>query len=141
MTEYVINPERGEVAIVLDGATYPMRPSHEAALMIEQQLGALLALSYRHAHPMKGLTNHEVAVIVTEAIRAAGRERGEDGAMLRKVATAKISELVYTAGIWSLHPVIDELLANFLRGGSKRTEKKDEAAAQPSPSTGDSPTA
>ena len=132
MSEHTVNEERGEVAIVLDGATYPMRPSYEAMVAIEAKLGSLVALSYRHANPLKGLTVHDLATIIMESVRAAGKDRNDP--MLTGVSHDKVARLIAADGMLSAVQPVERLLVNMITGGSKKKEN-------PPPATQESPTA
>lgn len=121
------NPERGEVEIVLDGKPYPMRPSYEAAIAIEQELGSLIRLFRRVHESGDGLTIREMACIVHETIKAAGKDRGD--AMLTGVNRARIAELLYAEGVVDVfQSAVARLLGNMLSGGSK---KKAESPSSP----------
>jgi hypothetical protein len=87
VTEFTISAERGEVPIELEGVVYPMRPSGSAQMAIEDQLETsipelwfrMLTLMKRAqgepADGIAGLTLRQMAVVVTECIKAAGRDR------------------------------------------------------------------
>jgi hypothetical protein len=126
---YTVNPERGEVALLLEGEVYPMRPSYDAMMAIEQQLGSLVALSYRHASPLQGLTMREMSVVACEAIKEAGRERGDEGKMLRGVTAEKICKLIAAGGPLKAIAPIEKLLDNMITGGTK--PKKEDAGDDP----------
>lgn len=64
--------ERGEMALILEGVEYVLRPSHEAIEEVEQLTGKSLLQLAREALQAK-LTTSEIAQIATEFIRAFGR--------------------------------------------------------------------
>jgi hypothetical protein len=123
------NPERGEVTILLDGRAYPMRPSYEAMLSIEGKSGSsLLSILSRHAQPDMGLTLTEMAIIVTEGIKAAGKDREDK--FLMAVSQDKIGELIYRSGfVASLAPV-EAFLLNAISGGMEADGKKKESLSE-----------
>src|SRR6185503_17748585 len=122
MTDTAI-PERGEVEIVLDGKAYPMRPSRAAAKAIELGTGrSLESLIYRMAQGSKeGLTLTEREIIVTEGIKAAGKDRGDP--MLLAVNQEKIGELLYAAGVLSYISILQSFLLNAVLGGVDASKK------------------
>src|SRR5690606_38550570 len=96
----MVNAERGEVPILLGGRTYPMRPSYAAIQAIERQHGPVLTLCTRLGSPLHRLNIDEMATIVTETVKAAGKDR--DDKMLQGVKREKIAELIYEQGIISV---------------------------------------
>ena len=132
MTE--ANPERGEVPIVLGGKTYPMRPSYAAIQAIERQHGSILALATRLAHPLHRLPIDTMAFIVTECIRAAGKDRGDK--MLLGVSQERISEMISEQGVVTVVDALDVFLVNMITGGGKGSKKEEEANSQESSAIG-----
>lgn len=104
MTEHAISAERGEVPVTLEGVTYPMRPSGAAQMAIEDQLGTtipelwfrMIALwkraSGEAAEGAAGLTLKQMAVVITECIKAAGRDRQDKA--LQSFTADRIAELI-----------------------------------------------
>lgn len=128
MTEQVtINADRGEVGLVLDGRTYPMLPTFAAANAIESQLGAVSSLVARVLRGAEHLpTWNELAIVATECIKAAGRDRNDP--MLAGVNVQKIGEMLYEEGLdEALQDTFGRILANMVSGGTNR--KKAQAAA------------
>jgi hypothetical protein len=117
-----VNKERGEVPILLDGKVYPMRPSYEAIQAIEQRHGPILSLVTRLASPVHRLRMDELATIVTETIRAAGKDR--DDKMLMSVQEDRIGELLYEHGIAKTVDVLELLLINMITGGGQAKKKE-----------------
>lgn len=122
-----VNAERGEVGIELDGRTYPMRPSYEAILDIENKIGPILALSMRLRDPGQMLSLEEIATIVCSCIRAAGRAREDK--MLSAVGVEKIQALIFESGLHYTVSPLTALFYNMLTGGGEA--KKKPAATKP----------
>lgn len=142
MTDHTINPERGEVAIVLRGASYPMRPSYEAQIAIETRTGASIEELYVRARRLgaamkdanvnpfgAGLKLSETAAIVTECVRAAGKQRNDRE--LKAYKFERVAELLAEDRLAAQTSVV-ELLTNMLFGGSD--EKKGEGESDPAAS-------
>ena len=133
-----VNPERGEVPILLDGKVYPMRPSYAAIQAIERAHGPILSLVTRLSHPLQRLTIDELATIITETVRAAGKDR--DDAMLKGVQKDRIAELVFEEGVIRVVESLEVLLVNMITGGSKgggKSKKTDGGASPTGSTTGD----
>jgi len=141
MAEQVaINADRGEVGLTLDGRVYPMLPTFAAANAIESQLGAASSL---FARLMKGSeqlpTWHELAVIATECIKAAGRDRNDS--MLIAYNVEKVGEMIYAEGLSDdLLNAFVSIVGNMVSGGTNRKKAQAAAAATTEP-TSESPTA
>jgi hypothetical protein len=140
MSDYAINADRGEVGLTLDGRVVPMLPTFAAANAIESQLGAVSSLVQRVVGGGSGLpTFRELAIVVTECIRAAGRDRNDP--MLTGFGTDKVGELLYAEGLNDqLVMAIGEVLANMVTGGTNPNARKKAAAAAAAATSG-SPTA
>jgi len=136
-----VNPERGEVAILLDGKAYPMRPSYKAMVAIERATGAtILGLSFRLALPRDGLTLEEMAIIITEGVRAAGEERNDP--MLKGFSTERVGELLFDGGILAAAAPIEAFLRNAITGGgSAKKNQPVSASGEPPQQTIESPIA
>lgn len=115
-----INADRGEVGLTLQGNVYPMLPTFAAANAIESQLGPVAALVGRTIDNSKLLTVRDLAVIATECIRAAGKDRNDP--MLVGVSAEKIGQMIYDEGIVTVLEVFAELLANMVTGGAKKKD-------------------
>jgi len=124
-----INAERGEVGLALDARVFPMLPTFAAANAIESQLGAVsnivARLTVQRDIPKFG----ELAIIATECIKAAGKDRNDE--MLVRVNAETIGEKIYEEGINDvLLKSFVVLLSNMVSGGTNsRARKKAEAAA------------
>jgi hypothetical protein len=113
------NRLRGEIEITLDGADYVLRPSYEAITAIEDQTGkALLELAVAADDGKMGL--REMAVVVTECVRAYGRAEGRGDLAAWKAD--RVAELIYDAGVIAARPRVSLLLAMALTGGHKPGE-------------------
>ena len=115
-----IDEERGEVGIVLDGRTYPMLASFEAVTGIEKEIGAVLGLGVRLADANNMLSTHEIAVIITHCMRAAGNAREDD--MLKATTKDRVRELLFEAGVKNAIGPLTTLFLRMLNGtGAKST--------------------
>ena len=126
-----INKDRGEVGLTLAGHVYPMLPTIAAVNAIESQIGSVYWLSQRIVLGLYFPTFHEITVVATECIRAAGKERGDE--MLAKVSAEKLGELIFAEGLNDHHVVqpFIKLLGNMVGGGGT---KKKAASVSVSPS-------
>ena len=122
------NDERGELPILLGEKVYPMRPSYAAVKAIESKLGSILALGTKLAHPVHRLTVDELAIIVTESVRAAGEQSGD--AMLKAFSVDKVAELIYEQGIMNVVAQVEPLVLNMMRGGTTAKKKAEDGQAQ-----------
>lgn len=130
-----VNADRGEVGLKLGERVFPMLPTMDACNAIEAQIGSVVWLWLRFTRREYFPTFHELAIIATECIRAAGRDRKE--LMLEKVSTEGVEKLIFAEGLLVTDPMI-EVLQAMCTGGAK---KKDAAGESPSPSAPtDSPT-
>lgn len=131
------NPERGEVELMLDGKAYPLRPSYTAMRAIEHGTGkTLVQLSAAVGRgAFGGLPLDEMAVIVVEGIKAAGRDRNDDP-MLTGIDGGRIGELIYDTGVIEVTKTIERFLMNALSGGTTKKKKKGDQATAVS-TTGD----
>lgn len=122
---HTVNADRGEVGITLEGSVYPMLPTLAAVNAIESQIGSVYWLSERLMGRNYFPTFREIAVIVAECIRAAGKDRNDP--MLVRTSTERVADLLYAEGLKEqtvLEPLM-ALLANMCTGGAK---KKDQPA-------------
>jgi hypothetical protein len=98
------NPARGEAALSLGGETLVVRPSFQALVAAEGELGPLFALVEKAA--AGGLTLHEMVTLVFHCL--ADRPEGLDRDTL--------GERIADAGIALLMPVVRSLLQQILKG-------------------------
>jgi hypothetical protein len=95
------NPARGEAAIVVGGGTIVLRPSFEALVAAEEELGPLFALVERAAEG--GLRLGEMAALFWHC---SGRE----------VARERIGAAIAESGLAKMTPVLKLLLVQILQG-------------------------
>lgn len=110
------NEERGEITLVLDGADFVLRPSHEAIMAFEEATGKGLLQLARDA--ISGvLRTAEVAYIAAECIRAWGRATGQKSA--QGVNAPRIAELIQESelGVRGAMDTIAAVLALASTGG------------------------
>lgn len=101
----MINPVRGEAAILVGGEQLCLRPSFAALVAAEEELGPLFALVERAADGMLRLS--EIAALF-DHLSAAGRPDGID--------RARIGEAVAAAGLAGVSPVLRIVLGEILKG-------------------------
>jgi hypothetical protein len=131
VTDLTISAERGEVPIELEGVVYPMRPSGSAQMAIEDQTGTTITeLWFRMLTFFKratgepsdgaaGLTLKQMAVVVTECIKAAGRDRKDND--LQKFSVDRVAEIMAEAGRGAFNQPIAELLGGMI---TKESDEK-----------------
>jgi hypothetical protein len=100
------NPARGEASLCVGGETLVLRPSFEALVAAEEELGPLFALVERAASG--GLRLGEMAALFWHCVK----ERGE--AVTRERIGAAIAE----QGLAAATPVLKALLGQILMGSS-----------------------
>jgi hypothetical protein len=99
-----MNPARGEAALTVSGEALTLRPSFEALVAVEEELGPLFALVERAAQG--GLKVSEMAALFWHCV--AGRPE----ALTRERIGAAIAE----AGLAKVTPVLKVLLTQILQG-------------------------
>ena len=100
------NPARGEAALLVGGETLKLRPSFEALVAAEEELGPLFALVERAA--AGGLRLSEIAALFWHC--AEGRPEG--------LSRERIGAAVVERGLAGVTPVLKMLLGQILQGGS-----------------------
>ena len=100
------NPARGEAVLLVDGAALKLRPSFEALVAAEEELGPLFPLVERAA--AGGLKVAEIAGLFWHCVE----ERPEG------LSRARIGEAIVARGLAGVTPVLKILLAQILQGGS-----------------------
>ena len=98
-----MNPARGEAAITIGGATVALRPSFQALVAAEQELGPLFALVERAAAGALGLG---------EMIALFWHCAGDMGPMSRE----SFAEAVAAGGLANATPALRVLLGQILQG-------------------------
>ena len=100
------NPARGEAAIVVAGERLVLRPSFEALVAAEAELGSLFALVERAAEGRLALS--EMAALFWHC----AAERGEG------CTRERIGEAIAEGGLAKATPVLKTLLTQILQGAS-----------------------
>lgn len=98
------NPARGEASITVGGETLVLRPSFEALVAAEEELGPLFALVERAAEG--GLKLSEMASLFWHCV--AGRPEG--------VTRERIGAAIAEAGLARMTPALKVLLTQILQG-------------------------
>ena len=98
------NPHRGEASFVVDGETLLLRPSFQALVAAEEELGPLFALVERAADGKLSL--REVAALFDHV--SAGRPKA--------ISRERIGEAIVAAGLADVTPVLRVLLGQILQG-------------------------
>lgn len=135
MTDETIFADRGEVAVTIEGVVRPARPSYEAQVAIEQQLGLSIDELFLKARRLAqavadtnapvggaGFKLNEMAVVLTECIKAAGKARS---GMLQGYKAEVVAEKI-ALDRFAMNQPVTALLVNMLFGGAD--PKKDPAA-------------
>jgi hypothetical protein len=118
MTANVI---RGEVEIDLAGMTFTLRPSYEAVVACEDQVG--LSLTEMAVEADKGsLHINQLAIIVVELVRAWGKETGSKPA--QGLSTKKVGALIFTNGVMTVSPRVAIVLSQAAAGGVDASGKE-----------------
>lgn len=129
---YTVNADRGEVGLTLDGRVYPLLPTFAAANAIETQIGAISTLVARLLGGSNLPTFRELAIVATECMRAAGRDRSDN--MLVGYSAEKVGQLIYDEGLnEALLQSFTNVLANMVSGGTKKKAVAAAAATSESP--------
>ena len=100
----VANPARGEAAIEVAGEALVLRPSFEALVSAEEELGPLFALIERAAEG--GLRLSEMAALIWHCVR----DRPD------WVTRDKVGATLAEAGLAKATPVLKTLLTQILQG-------------------------
>jgi len=98
-----MNPERGEAALVLGGVTHVLRPSFQALVAAEGELGPLFELVERAASGRLGIG--EIATLFWHCLK-------EPPATDR----AAFGEALVAAGLKTLTPALRVLIGQILAG-------------------------
>ncbi len=99
----VANPERGEAALVLDGVPHVLRPSFQALVAAEAEIGPLFELVERAASGKLGIA--EIAGLFWHCLR-------EPPAIDRTA----FGEALVDAGLKALTPPLRVLIGQILAG-------------------------
>jgi tail tube GTA-gp10-like protein len=98
------NPARGEAALQIGGETLVLRPSFEALVAAEEELGPLFALVERAAGG--GLKMSEMAALFWHCVRDRSPE----------LTRARLGAAIAEAGLANMTPVLRVLLGQILQG-------------------------
>ena len=101
-----MNPARGEAALTVAGQTLTLRPTFEALVAAEEELGPLFALVERAAEG--GLRVAEIAGLFWHCVR----DRPEG------VTRERVGAAVVEQGLAKATPVLKVLLTQILQGAS-----------------------
>lgn len=100
------NPHRGEVKLTVCGEKLVLRPTFNALVAAEQELGPLFGLVERAAEGQLRL--QEIAALFDHC--SAGRSAG--------IERAQIGEAVVELGLARTTPILKVVLGQILQGGS-----------------------
>lgn len=138
MSDPTIFADRGEVAVEIDGVARPARPSYEAQVAIEQQLDCSIDELFFKARKLLRASSHanapsagagfklrEMAVIVTECIKAAGKARNDS--MLQGYSADVVAEKI-ASNRFAMNASVSALLTNMLFGGADPKKAPAESA-------------
>jgi len=107
---------RGQVTAPLDGVDYVLRPSEEAILAAERQCGCSLHVLTEKATYSR-LTLDEMAIIVTEMMRAHGKADSSAGPSYSGAKVERVRTMIYEAGAPRITARLVVLLRGALTGG------------------------
>mgnify|MGYP000853898188 FL=1 len=115
------NAHRGETEIALGGTTYVLRPTFEALVEIERQVGKPV-LALINESQAQGLPLDVLAVVVTECLRAHGRETGDRS--MQHFNKPRIADLIYQEGLVRVLPAVMAVLVAAVVGGRELDTEK-----------------
>lgn len=98
------NPLRGEASILVAGAPLVLRPSFQALVAAEEELGPLFALVERAADG--GLKLAEMATLFWHCLPEPQRDLSRE----------RLGEAIAEAGLARMTPVLRQLLGQILQG-------------------------
>lgn len=98
------NPHRGEASLEVGGETLVLRPSFNALVGAEQELGSLFELVERAADGKLAL--HEIAALFDHL--SAGRPQG--------ITRERIGQAIVEKGLAGIAPTLRTLLGQILQG-------------------------
>lgn len=97
------NPLRGEASLRVRGETLVLRPSFQALVSAEEELGSLLALIERAAAGK--LTLAEIAALLWHCLKEKPR-----------ISREEFAEALAEAGLKALAPALRRLIGQILKG-------------------------
>ena len=98
------NPHRGEASLVVAGETLVLRPSFQALVAAEEELGPLFALVERAAEGKLAL--QEIAALFDHL--SVGRPEG--------ITRERIGAAVVETGLAGISPILRSILGQILKG-------------------------
>lgn len=110
------NEQRGENSVVLGEVTFVLRPDFEAVQAVDAALGGVTGLVRRAVQQPETLKLRELAVVVTEGIRAHGRKTGSATA---HSGVDTVERMIFAAGIPTVIPAVTRFLVAAITGGAK----------------------
>ena len=110
------NPHRGEISVTLAGQPFVLRPDFDAIMAIDEALNGIVALTRRAVQDPAALTITELAVVITEGIKAQGRSTGSVNA---HTGTDAVKRMIVTAGIPTVLAGVTQFLAAAVTGGAE----------------------
>ncbi len=116
------NEHRGEVAIDLNGHRFVLLPTFEAVAAIESQIGPVMALARRGMGNPSSLELRELAVVITEGMRAWGKLHKDTGSA--NAGVDKVQRMIFDAGIPTAVMPVMRFLEQAITGGAKPTPGK-----------------
>lgn len=119
------NRHRGEIGLTLSGMKLVMRPDFEAVAAIDEQLGSIVGLTRRAIGQPESLSLHELAVIVTEGVRAHGRANKTSEAHSK---LEKIKRMIFETGIPVAVAPVCQFLGQAVTGGAEGNDPAPEAS-------------
>lgn len=111
--------DRGEVTVRLEGTEYVLRPTFEACMAVEKQIGRSLIHLASEADAQR-LTIEEMSIIAAEFIRAYGKD--QQIASLIGVRAENIAPLIYAEGVIGVAPRLAIVLIGAITGGMKPSQ-------------------
>ena len=107
---------RGRITIPLDGADYLLRPSYDAVIAIEQELGrSTLQLAQQAVSGT--LTTTDMAVICCELMKAQGKADPTAGPSYLGAKVERIGQLIMEASAPKIMARLAVLLMGVVTGG------------------------
>lgn len=118
---------RGEVTLSLGGTDYVLRPTFEACLAIEKQIGRSLLHIAAEADAQR-LTVEDMSIVAAEFIRAYGKE--QNALSIIGVKAENIAPLIFDEGVIGVAPRLAIVLIGAITGGAKPSKSGDDDAGE-----------
>jgi hypothetical protein len=120
--------DRGEVTLRLDGTDYVLRPTFEACVAVERQIGRSIIHLAAEADAQR-LTVEDMSIVAAEFIRAWGKET--ETPSIAGVKAENIAPLIFAEGVIGVAPRLAIALIGAITGGMKPTSKETDDAGEP----------